>query len=489
MASRGRNLEPVEGRDIVFCHYCRHQWYQDSHSDEQPCPRCQRSFVEIVNPDSDPRVDNGSPSPEPDQRFHLHHHHHHHHHDSDSDQEESAIEEHHFHGPGGIFGQRTIHRSPELSGYPRRPRPRPGGSDDIIRQFSEMIREIGGPSMVGRSGPETLFHDDHGGPLVTYRTFRGPGFAGGVSSFTITTGSSAGRTRGPATSESQMRNDDPFQSIFGDLMALGPPPTRRDDPLLRDPSLGPGNEGGNAGRPMDIATALSQLLTSIVNPGAAHGDAVYSQEALDRIITNLMEANPQSNAPPPATENAIASLPKKKLNEEMLGPEMKGECTICIDEVRVGDEVLVLPCKHWFHEECASLWLKQHNSCPVCRATIDGAAAGKPRSEAAGAQDPPQAAESSSSSSRPGPTERRRTCTRQREGRHDSIRNLGNRTHDPRRDSYSPPSQNSSAQRSPRVRSPSPSVRASNHNERSRDNRGSSSSGPLSWIRDRFSGR
>lgn len=240
---------------------------------------------------------------------------------------------------------------------------------------------------------------------------------------------------------------------------------------------------------MDIATALSQLLTSIVNPGAAHGDAVYSQEALDRIITNLMEANPQSNAPPPATENAIASLPKKKLNEEMLGPEMKGECTICIDEVRVGDEVLVLPCKHWFHEECASLWLKQHNSCPVCRANIDGAAAGKPRNEAAGAQDSPRAAESSSSSSRPVPTNRQRTYLRQREERLDSIRSLGNRTRDPRRDSYSPPSQNSSAQRSPRVRSPSPSVRASNHGERSRDTRGSSGSGPLSWIRDRFSGR
>lgn len=527
MASRGQHLEPIEGRDIVFCHNCRHQWYQDSDSDEQPCPRCQRTFVEIVRaaihvhmispltiyqvePNCDPRMDTGSSSPEPDQRFRLHHHHHHHHHhDSDSDPEESTIEEHHFHGPGGLFGQRTIHRSPEPSGYPRRPRPRPGGSEDIIRQFSEMIREIGGPSMVGRSGPETLFHDDHGGPLVTYRTFRGPGFAGGVSSFTITTGSTAGRPRGPAASESQIGNDDPFQrymilssqklgtllytnklnSIFGELMAMGPPPARRDDPLIRDPTQGPGNEGGNAGRPMDIATALSQLLTSIVNPGAVHGDAVYSQEALDRIITNLMEANPQSNAPPPATENAIASLPKKKLNEEMLGPEMKGECTICIDEVRVGDEVIVLPCRHWFHEECASLWLKQHNSCPVCRATIDGAAAGKPRGEAAGAQDTPQAAESSSSSSRPVPTERRRTYLRQREERLDSIRSLGNRTRDHRRDSYSPPSQNTSAQRSPRVRSPSPSVRASNHSERSRDNQRSSGSGPLSWIRDRFSGR
>ncbi|KAI0968784.1 hypothetical protein F4678DRAFT_474205 [Xylaria arbuscula] len=66
----------------------------------------------------------------------------------------------------------------------------------------------------------------------------------------------------------------------------------------------------------------------------------------------------------------------------MLGPELKGQCTICIDEVKVGDEVVVLPCKHWFHQECATLWLKLYNSCPVCRAAINGEAVGSPHSEA-----------------------------------------------------------------------------------------------------------
>ncbi|KAI0447841.1 hypothetical protein F4803DRAFT_185289 [Xylaria telfairii] len=496
MASRGQHLEPAEGREVVFCHNCRHQWYRDDHDDPPDnltCPNCQQGFVEIVNPQLDPRADDSSADSEPDRRFHPHRHrHHHHHHDSDSDPEEGNIEEHHFHGPGGLFGQRTIHRSPEASGYSRRSRVRPGSSDDIIRRFTEMIGDIGGPGSVGRSGPETLFHEDHVGPHITYRTFRGPGFAGGVSSFTITTGSTSARPRGPPGSEPQLGADDPFQRIFGELLALGPPPPmRREDPLPRDPDSGNDNNGG-AGRPMDIATALNQLLASIVNPTAIHGDVVYSQEALDRIITNLMEANPQSNAPPPAAENAIASLPKKKLDEKMLGPELKGECTICIDEVKVGDEVMVLPCKHWFHEECASLWLKQHNSCPVCRAAIDGATAGKPRNEATSSQNPPRGNDPSSSSG-PSFAERRRANLRQRgEERLDSIRSLATPYDRPRnrqRDSNSPPSHDSSAQRSPRVRSPSPSHRGSTPGERSRDNRGSSSSGPLNWIRDRFSGR
>ncbi|KAI0541074.1 hypothetical protein GGR58DRAFT_498418 [Xylaria digitata] len=495
MASQDQRLEPVEGREIVFCHSCHNEWYRDAHNDSLTCPLCRQDFTEIVDPGFDPR-DGGSVDSDHDQRFRLHHHHHHHHHDSDSDPDEN-IEEHHFHGPGGIFGQRVIHRSPEASGYSRRTRVSPGSSDDLIRRFTEMISDIGGPGMVGRSGPETLFHDDHGGPHITYRTFRGPGFTGGVSSFTITTGSSARRPHSPPGPHSPVGADDPFQRIFGDLLALGGPPIRRDDPSTREPNQGDDGDGPGPGpgpglnRSMDLATALNQLLASIVNPNAVHGDAVYSQEALDRIITNLMEANPQSNAPAPATETAIASLPRRKLDAEMLGPELKGECTICIDEVKIGDEVVVLPCRHWFHEECASLWLKQHNSCPVCRAAIDGAAAGKPHNETTGSQNSQQSTDPSSS--RPTPAERRRTHLRQaREERLDSIRGLATPNDRPRdrlRDSNSPPSHNASAQRSPRVRSPSPSNRRSSQGERGRDNRGSSNSGPFNWIRDRFSGR
>jgi len=115
---------------------------------------------------------------------------------SDSDPDEDDINEHLFHGPGGFFGQRNLYRSPEMSAFGQRTRIRPGNSDDIIRRFTEMIQDMSGPGLVGRSGPETLYDDDdEGGPRIVFRSLRGPGFAGGVSSFTITTGSSAARYR------------------------------------------------------------------------------------------------------------------------------------------------------------------------------------------------------------------------------------------------------------------------------------------------------
>jgi hypothetical protein len=145
--------------------------------------------------------------------------------------------------------------------------------------------------------------------------------------------------------------------------------TRFFNNVLRDTGP-PGNReaGGNA---PTFARGLQELL-SLFNPAhAVAGDAVYSQEALDQIITNLMEAHPQSNAAPPASNEALAGLDRRPVDASMLDGESKTECTICIDDMNVGDLAAFLPCKHWFHEACVVLWLKEHNTCPVCRASIE----------------------------------------------------------------------------------------------------------------------
>lgn len=113
------------------------------------------------------------------------------------------------------------------------------------------------------------------------------------------------------------------------------------------------------------------LLTQLLNPNnARHGDAVYTQEALDRVITQLMEQHNTSSAPGPASPAAIAALPKTKINQSMLGSDGKAECSVCMDNVSVDDEVTMLPCKHWFHGDCVGAWLKEHDTCPHCRQSI-----------------------------------------------------------------------------------------------------------------------
>ncbi|EXJ65742.1 uncharacterized protein A1O5_11270 [Cladophialophora psammophila CBS 110553] len=123
--------------------------------------------------------------------------------------------------------------------------------------------------------------------------------------------------------------------------------------------------GGNVPLPFD-------LVHQMLNPGNARaGDIVHSQEAFDRIMSDLMDLHDLSpNAPPPASEEAILSLNKKKMDREMLGEEGKAECSICMDDVELGNEVTVLPCNHWFHGDCVTAWLKEHDTCPHCRKPI-----------------------------------------------------------------------------------------------------------------------
>ncbi len=116
---------------------------------------------------------------------------------------------------------------------------------------------------------------------------------------------------------------------------------------------------------------LHQIFSSMgLLGGGQMGDFVYSQEGLDRIVSQLMEQTATSNAPGPATQADIDALPREHVSVEMLGPEGRAECSICMDEVNIGEEVTMLPCKHWFHHPCVSAWLLEHDTCPHCRKGI-----------------------------------------------------------------------------------------------------------------------
>lgn len=161
--------------------------------------------------------------------------------------------------------------------------------------------------------------------------------------------------------------------MTGLMAALGAPPGSVHAEMHRDGGV----EGRFQGQhdtnlPQMPNNPLFQMLAGVMGGvgGGQMGDFVTSQEGLDRIISQLMEQTATSNAPGPASQNDIDSLPRKKVTEDMLGPEHTAECSICMDEVNLGEEVTVLPCKHWFHHTCVSAWLNEHDTCPHCRKGI-----------------------------------------------------------------------------------------------------------------------
>lgn len=141
------------------------------------------------------------------------------------------------------------------------------------------------------------------------------------------------------------------------------------------------------------------------------GDYVWGQQGLDDVISQLMEQTRGSTAPPPASDEAIAKLEKfSRKDIEKVRQARNRECSTCMDsfedeesapahdaskdsnlptgitgssemdvddppetapEEGQQDELVMMPCKHLFHEDCLIPWLKNSGTCPVCRVSLE----------------------------------------------------------------------------------------------------------------------
>ncbi|KAL4978524.1 hypothetical protein BDW66DRAFT_164648 [Aspergillus desertorum] len=227
---------------------------------------------------------------------------------------------------------------------------------ELNRQRAARAREPGSPGSPGRAQPPRSFFEEMYGPDNGPRSSRDPIDDGAGGLF-------------PRDADGPQPMGSPLRSL-GDILELF-------HTNLNNLQAGQPGEPGRPERPnVRVVTggAPIRALLEVLMDISRNGDAVYSQEELDRVISELVEQNGNRTAAPPASQDAIRALPKKRADTEMLGDEGT-ECSICMDTVKVGDEVTVLPCTHWFHPQCIELWLNQHNSCPHCRRGVDLATA------------------------------------------------------------------------------------------------------------------
>ncbi|XP_010766193.1 E3 ubiquitin-protein ligase RNF115 [Notothenia coriiceps] len=121
----------------------------------------------------------------------------------------------------------------------------------------------------------------------------------------------------------------------------------------------------NNGNPGAAPAALSSMLQLHSNPG----DYAWGQGGLDAVITELL-GQLESTGPPPAEKEMISSLPTVCISQEQT--DCRLECPVCREEYTSGESVRKLPCLHFFHSECIVPWLELHDTCPVCRKSLDG---------------------------------------------------------------------------------------------------------------------
>lgn len=231
----------------------------------------------------------------------------------------------------------------------------PYAANPLMQTFASILNGIVGGRVVPGQQPQAQNQQDQGtrGGAPGTQTYQGggPGFAWSATTRIM-----------PMPRDAN--NPQPQTQVFENLPDYL-------NQMFNPPAGGQG--GGQRGSAGTLASMgpLGGLFAGLLNPAnMQHGDAVYSQEALDRIVSQLMEQHTSGNAPGPASAEAIANLPQKTITASDLDEQGKADCSICMDAVAVGDKVSALPCSHWFHGECIKAWLGEHDTCPHCRQGI-----------------------------------------------------------------------------------------------------------------------
>ena len=124
--------------------------------------------------------------------------------------------------------------------------------------------------------------------------------------------------------------------------------------------IGSNNDFVNPSDNFFLDNFASNFISNFINP-------------MTRIVfINNMQNQHQGN--PPASQTAIEKLKHFKMEKKYCKKSEQDpnklefpECSICLMEVNEGQNTILLPCGHMFHEECVTKWLKIHNTCPLCR--------------------------------------------------------------------------------------------------------------------------
>ena len=111
----------------------------------------------------------------------------------------------------------------------------------------------------------------------------------------------------------------------------------------------------------DPNNPLVQLISELIN-------SEYENQEIENILNYVMNNDENKYGSPPAAKSEINKLKKYVLSEENLSKfGCENSCSVCKEDFVIGNKMMDLPCKHYFHEECLMPWLNQHDSCPICR--------------------------------------------------------------------------------------------------------------------------
>ena len=76
---------------------------------------------------------------------------------------------------------------------------------------------------------------------------------------------------------------------------------------------------------------------------------------------------PNMNNRTPVNKRVLESLPEIILDDISKLDGEKKNCVICLEDFKVGEKVIILPCIHIFHSKCIKSWFSGKDECPICK--------------------------------------------------------------------------------------------------------------------------
>jgi hypothetical protein len=139
----------------------------------------------------------------------------------------------------------------------------------------------------------------------------------------------------------------------------------------RSTSPSPRDRTPAAGGTLVVRNAAGGLASRMANGSLRELlDYVLSDSDLSNVLSLLATVGGNTGCPPASTA-AIEAVPEVTLTD---ADAQAASCAICLADLGCGP-VKAMPCgtprvPHAFHAPCINAWLRLHNSCPTCRASL-----------------------------------------------------------------------------------------------------------------------
>lgn len=118
---------------------------------------------------------------------------------------------------------------------------------------------------------------------------------------------------------------------------------------------------------LDAVQSTLVLISLAVEPNIDLEIEIEGGQPFDQWFNNLFVDVPKTGIKPVQLQKVSSLLRRDRDKSGIDQPA----CTICLVDYKKTERVRQLPCKHNFHDQCITTWLKHNTTCPLCVSTIE----------------------------------------------------------------------------------------------------------------------